>query len=163
MSSSKEIFLGTAPDLPGLVPRARLGLAMAIGRRSGGGMAADCEAAARLLARSLARSLPPGLARRSLARSLEPRSLCLAARLPPALGSPPPRLPPPPPPPASSSRRHRRRRLSPQPRLGPRSAPCRASGDRRSPPASGPEEGGLGSRERGVELARGTQGRACRA
>lgn len=35
MSSSKEIFLGTAPDLPGLVPRARLGRAMAVGRRSG--------------------------------------------------------------------------------------------------------------------------------
>ena len=150
-----------APGPPGVVPRAQLGRAMAIGRRSSGGMAADCEAAARLLARSLPPSLPPSrLARRSLARwslgaCVSPlASLQLSAPRPPACRRP--RLRPPPP--ASSSRRHRRRRLSPQPRLSPRSAPCRASGDPRSPAASGPEKEGLGSRERGSSSREGPRG-----
>ncbi|CAI9174969.1 unnamed protein product [Rangifer tarandus platyrhynchus] len=119
-------------------------------------MAADCEAAARLLARSLAPSLPGSLVARSLAGASEP----LSRRSPPSssrLPAPPPaaapastRLlltPPPPPPPQPAA--------APQPakHLSPRSAPCRAAGDPRSPPASGPEEGVLGPRERGVGLA----------
>lgn len=98
--------------------------------RGGGGMAADCEAAARLLARSL----PPSRARSSLAPSLEPRSLRLAAHLPLALGSPPPacrrpRLLRPPPPAAARSR-----------------ASARAAPPAAPPGLRGPSKGGGGGR-----------------
>lgn len=56
------------PGPPGLVPRARLGRAMAVGRRSGAEAAGWRRIARLRRGCSLARSLPPGLARRSLAR-----------------------------------------------------------------------------------------------
>ena len=56
------------PGPPGLVPRARLGRAMAVGRRSGAEAAGWRRIARRRRGCSLARSLPPSRARSSLAR-----------------------------------------------------------------------------------------------
>ncbi|XP_059869935.1 atherin-like [Delphinus delphis] len=87
-------------------------------------MAADCEAAARLLARSL----PPGLARRSLAGASEPmssRSSPSRARLPA------PRLPPPPPPPGAAAAARSRASASAAP-------PAAPPGIRDARPAPGP-------------------------
>lgn len=150
-----------APGPPGVVPRAQLGRAMAIGRRSSGGMAADCEAAARLLARSLAPSLPPGsLVARSLAGASEPvsrRSPPFSSRLPappPAVAPASARLlltPPQPPPPQPAAAPQPAQR--PLPRLR---GPAVASRLRA-------RKGGAGVPGEGVELARGAQGRACRA
>lgn len=165
-------ILAPRPPLPPPAPRPRPGPTWsgsagdtgpsdggraAVGR-GGGGMAADCEAAARLLARSLPPSLPArsSLARRSLAGASEPvsrrsplASLSRAAPRPPPAAAPASSglLPPPPPPAAAPPPAQR-----PLPRLPGSPAPSRG------PEGLGAGEGRARSRAAGGGEVRGGAG-----